>query len=228
MNELQQFAVNAAKDLASDLIRTLDDPRRGSIQDRARSVVDQIDAELADMQSRSRLQGADGAVADDRAARIQRKLEEIGYELEGAVELGDDAYARALQAQRDALRIQLGGERSAGAVQRETEAALDDYISALQWLKREAIAELTGTVAMARAAEDRAAMANSYEATGNLRQAINGLRDDAVRAFSANRKRENQILEGDPDLAIGLHRERSREARYQAEIESIRRRQRGA
>ena len=228
MNELQKFAVNAATELATDLLRTLDDPRRGSIENRARSVVDQIEHELTDMQARSRLQAADGGVSSARAADIQRKLERIGYELEGAVELGDDRYAHALQVQRDALLIQLDGERGAAAVQHETEAALDNYISVLQWLKLEAIAELTGTVATARAAEDRAAMAGSFEASGNLRQAINGLRDDAVRAISANRKREGQILEGDPDLNVGLHRERNRGARYQAEIESIRRRQRGA
>jgi hypothetical protein len=70
-------------------------------------------------------------------------------------------------------------------------------------------------------------MAGSYQNAENLRLAINTLRDDAGRAFAMIRKQEQQIVEGAPDLDVGLRRERSRSARYSAEIESIRRRQQG-
>jgi hypothetical protein len=50
---------------------------------------------------------------------------------------------------------------------------------------------------------------------------------DTGRAFAMIRKHEQQIVEGAPDLDVGLRRERSRSARYSAEIESIRRRQQG-
>jgi hypothetical protein len=227
MNELQQLAVTAATRLAGDLIRTLDDPSRGSIETRARAVVDQIDHELADMQSRSRLQAGDAWVADRRAADLQRELDTIEGEIYGAVAINDDGFASALMGQRDAIRIELDGLRLASATQHETEESLDEYISALQWLRRRAMAELTSTVAMARAAEARAAMAGSYQNAENLRLAINTLRDDAGRAFAMIRKHEQQIVEGAPDLDVGLRRERSRSARYSAEIESIRRRQQG-